>query len=75
MGVRDSDLERRLKWLASQVAPVVAKCKPMVSDMQLARLLGLQLTDGDIGYAVMESEEWVSAMLDQLIGAPSPLGA
>lgn len=62
-----SNLARRLKWLATQVYPVVAACQGHVSDRTLAMILGLnpQPEEGRIG--AFDGEEWVETMLAKMM--------
>lgn len=62
-----SNLERRLRWLAMSVRPVIIATQGHVSDVTLARLLGLSVYEQDNSYAVLETEEWMASLLAVLL--------
>lgn len=67
LGLHRSNLERRLRWLAISVRPVITAVRGHVSDVTLARLVGLSVYEQDNTYAVLEQEEWMAALLELLI--------
>jgi hypothetical protein len=67
VGLHRSDLERRLRWLVQSVRPVMEKTRGHVSDVTLARLVGLPIYDQDCSYAVLEQEQWMRNILDMLV--------